>query len=184
MARPGLRLITVFGLGHLRPAPGTWGSLPPIFIAGAMLALDLDPEFDLGPEFESWAWSRWAVYHAVLLGILLVFGFACLVQGDRAEARFNRKDPSEAVADETAGQCLPLMFLPPDAFGTIPLTAFTLLLAFISFRMFDIFKPWPARQVQRVPGGWGILLDDLVAGVYAALLLQVLARVGLANGIR
>ncbi len=178
MAKPGLRLITVFGLGHLRPAPGTWGSLPPVFIAGAMLSLDLDPELD------SWEWSRWAVYHAVLLGILLVFGLACIVQGDRAEARFNRKDPSEAVADETAGQCLPLMFLPLEAFWTIPLTAFTLLLAFVSFRMFDIFKPWPARRVQRVPGGWGILLDDLVAGVYAALLVQALARISLINGVR
>jgi phosphatidylglycerophosphatase A len=183
MAKQGLRLITVFGLGYLRPAPGTWGSLPPIIIAGAMLSLDLDPEMD-SPEMEAWAWGRWEIYHAVLLAILLVFGVACLVQGDRAEARFNRKDPSEAVADEIAGQCLPLMFLPPEAFGTIPLTAFTLLLAFVSFRMFDIFKPWPARQVQRVPGGWGILLDDLVAGVYAALLLQILARVGLAGGIR
>jgi phosphatidylglycerophosphatase A len=183
MAKQGLRLITVFGLGYLRPAPGTWGSLPPILIAGAMLSFDLDPEM-LDPEMEAWAWGRWEIYHAVLLAILLVFGVACLVQGDRAEARFNRKDPSEAVADETAGQCLPLMFLPPDAFGTIPLTAFTLLLAFALFRMFDIFKPWPARQVQRVPGGWGILLDDLVAGVYAALLLQALARIGLASGVR
>lgn len=176
MAKRGLRLITVFGLGHLRPAPGTWGSLPPVIIAGAMLSLDADPEFG------SWTWIRWTVYHAVLLAIFLVFGFACLAQGDRAEARFNRKDPSEAVADETAGQCLPLMFLPAAAFATIPLTVFTLVLAFLAFRAFDILKPWPARRIQRVPGGWGILLDDLVAGFYAALLVQAAARLTLSGG--
>jgi phosphatidylglycerophosphatase A len=99
------------------------------------------------------------------------------VQGDRAEVCFFKKDPSQVVADETAGQCLPLMFLPASAFATVGQAAFTIAWAFICFRLLDIVKPWPARGLQRVPGGWGILIDDLFAGVYALGIMQVLTRV-------
>lgn len=167
--RTSFALVTTFGLGRLRPAPGTWGSLPPVVLAGLLIALGWAPE-------GAGLWPS-VVYHAVLALVLLVFGFACIAAGDAAEARFNRKDPSEVVADETAGMCLPLMFLPATAIASPALAVFTLVYAFVAFRVMDIFKPFPARQLQSVPGGWGILLDDLVAGVYAAVLVQVLARV-------
>jgi phosphatidylglycerophosphatase A len=166
-------LITLFGLGHLRPAPGTWGSLPPIIVGVLMLSLGIRPEGGV------WYLASWAVWHTVLLAVLIAATLACAIQGDRAEARFGSKDPSEAVADETAGQCLPLLFLPAAALNTPLLIAFTLLFTFVSFRVFDIFKPWPARELQRVPGGWGIVLDDLVAGLYAAAVVQVAARLTL-----
>ncbi len=165
--------ITLFGLGHMRPAPGTWGSLPPIIAVVLLLALGIRPEGGV------WYFAPWAVWHAVLLAMLVAATLACAIQGDRAEARFGRKDPCEAVADETAGQCLPLLVLPAAALNTPLLSAFTLLLTFVSFRVFDIFKPWPARGLQRVPGGWGIVLDDLVAGLYAAAVVQVTARLTL-----
>ncbi|MBM4108388.1 MAG: phosphatidylglycerophosphatase A [Phycisphaerae bacterium] len=158
------RAITVWGLGHLRPAPGTWGSLPPIVLGAALWTVGLGPE------------RAPCVFSGVMLALLVVFTLVCAAQGDRAEGAFGRKDPSEAVADETAGQCIPLLLLPGAAFESAGLALFTLAYAFLAFRAFDILKPWPARQVQRVPGGWGIVLDDLVAGVYAALLVQVLAR--------
>lgn len=165
MTSPGFLLVTTFGLGHMRPASGTWGSLPPVLLAGALIGAGL------GPHAAPW------VYHGALVAVFMVFSLACLVMGDRAEARFRRKDPGEVVADETAGQCLALMAIPGAALATPTGAGATLLGAFLAFRVLDIIKPWPARQVQRVPGGWGILLDDLFAGVYALVLVQAATRI-------
>jgi len=77
-------------------------------------------------------------------------------------------DPSIVVIDEIVGIWIALLFLPPS----IPSYAF----AFLAFRLLDILKPPPARQLERVPGGWGIMLDDVVAGIYANLLSQLFVR--------
>jgi len=165
MTRASRLFITVFGLGHLRPASGTWGSLPPVVLAAALIASGF------GPGTHPW------IYNGSLLLVMLFFCGACIVQGNSVEARsIEGKDPSDAVADETAGQCLPLLFLPAQSLASPTLAAFTLLYAFLSFRILDIFKPWPANALQRVPAGWGILLDDLFAGLYAAALVQVFSR--------
>jgi phosphatidylglycerophosphatase A len=160
-----IRLITLFGLGHLRPAPGTWGSLPPIVIALVLFAAGLSPISDhpSGP----------AAYWLVVLAVFALSCAACIVDGDRAEARWG-KDPSNSVADESAGQCLPLLALPLAADADWWRVTVTLFWAFILFRLMDIVKPWPARGLQRIPAGWGILIDDLIAGVYAAVALQAL----------
>lgn len=161
---PALKWVTVFGLGYLRPAPGTWGSMPPVALAAILMAMGLGPA------------GSPLVYNLALLLVLLVFSYACLAVGDLAEATFLRKDPSNVVADETAGQALTLMFLPAAAVASPATAALCLLLAFLLFRIMDILKPWPARQIQAVPGGWGVLLDDLMAGVYALIALQLIAR--------
>ncbi len=132
-------------------------------------------------DFETqfgWAGANWWIYHGVLLTTFLFFGAACIVQGGRAEARFGKKDPSQVVADETCAQCLPLMFLPAEVLLRTDTALFTVLLAFVAFRVLDVVKPWPANGLQRLPGGWGILIDDLVAGVYAWGIVQVVARLG------
>jgi len=165
MQRP-LHFITTFGLGYWRPASGTWGSLPPIMLALALQALRL------GPATHPW------LFTGVFAIVLIAFSAACIAQGDAAEARWG-KDPSNAVADETAGQCIPLLFLPPAAFSTPALSLFTIGFAFFAFRLLDIAKPFPARQLQRLPAGWGILIDDLVAGLYALLVLQVSLRMSI-----
>lgn len=154
------QFLTAFGLGHMKPASGTWGSLPPPLLAIGMMALGF------GPVRSPW------VYNGILFVILIVFSAACILYGDYAEARFGRKDPGQVVADETAAQCIPLMFLPAVALVTWWMAGLTVLLAFLSFRAFDIWKPWPARGIQQTPGGWGILLDDLVAGLYAMVVVQ------------
>ena len=164
--------VTVFGLGHLRPAPGTWGSLPPVIVAGAMVLLGLGPA------------ESPVVYHAVLAAMLVVSSAACVVYGEWAESWYGKKDPGWVVADETAGQCIALVALPvaiPTAFtvaGIWPL-AFALAVAFLSFRLFDIFKPPPANALQRLPGGWGVLVDDLFAGVYAFVATQMMCFLAL-----
>ena len=162
--RKGPRWITVFGLGGMRPAPGTWGSLPPV-VAAAALWLG-----GQGPQQNPW------LFYGVQVGFLVVFSLACLLQGGAAEAYYGRKDPSNAVADETAGQTLSLFFLPAAAWADPLHAAATLAIAFVAFRICDIIKPWPARQLQVIPGGMGILIDDLLAGLYAAAIVQGVTR--------
>ena len=152
-----LLAVTVGGLGDLRPASGTWGSLPPVVLAALLLALDAPPT---------------VLNTAMVLG-LVAFSAACVFFGDEAEARYHAKDPSPVVADETAGQCLALLAFPVAHDHRFAL----LLLAFLAFRMLDIIKPPPARNLQRVRGGWGILLDDLIAGAMTLVLVQIAAAV-------
>lgn len=153
-----LTLATTLGLGHLRPAPGTWGSLPPVALGLVLLTLGL---------------ATTPVYAAAMLVLLLVFCGACIAGADEAEARFARKDPSQVVADETAGMALVLLLLPPALFASPARGVVTLALAFVAFRAMDILKPWPADALQRIPGGWGILLDDLAAALYAAAIVHL-----------
>jgi len=101
----------------------------------------------------------------LLTGITVVAGF--LVAGN-AEKAFGRKDPSCVVIDEAAGMCISLLGLPP--------TLYTTACAFVLFRAFDIIKPFPLRAIQTLRGSAGIMGDDLVAGVYTNIILQVVLR--------
>jgi len=155
-------LLTVFGLGALRPAPGTWGSILPVVAAGASVAV-----VGVGST------GGRALYGVVLGLIALVFGAACVLWGHEAQAHWRRPDPSHVVADEAAGQCVTLLMIP-----SVMLTGFwsslvTLVGAFLLFRGFDILKPWPAGAVERVAGGWGVLLDDLVAGLMGGVVIWI-----------
>ncbi len=176
MPKAGGMLVTTFGLGNLRPAPGTWGSMPPVLLAVVLLILGLGPRMEGGVAV--WSWGAWAAYHAIMLAVLVVFSLACLAYGNHAEAAFGKKDPGSVCADETAGVCIPLMFLPASAMSG-QWAHWTLLLVFFAFRIFDILKLPPAGGLQRHPAGLGILLDDLVAGVQTMVVVQVVARVGM-----
>lgn len=162
----GIGLLTVGGLGRL-PISGTWGSIPTVLLAAVLIGVGLGPA--AGP-------LGWTVYHGVLLAVLVFFTLSCAVAGDAAEAHFDKKDPGAVVADEVAGMVFPLMFLPAAALATPGLATLTLLYAFLAFRVMDIIKPPPARQLQNIPGGWGIVIDDLIAGVYAFLAVQLVLR--------
>lgn len=157
--------ITTFGLGHMRPASGTWGSLPTVVLAGALIFSGFGPA------------QAPLVFNAALFAWCIIFSAGCLVQGAAAEAKFGKKDPSQAVADETAGQAIALLFLPAAIEQSASSACLVLLGAFIAFRIFDILKIWPARGLQKLPGGKGILIDDLVAGVQAMVVVQVIARI-------
>jgi phosphatidylglycerophosphate synthase/phosphatidylglycerophosphatase A len=156
--------ITSFGLGFMRPAPGTWGSLPPIVLAAGLI------DAGLGPADSPW------VFSGALAAVALAFTAICAKWGAGAEARFGKKDPSQVVADETAGQSLALLALPAASCSTYPRAAATLAIAFLAFRIADILKPFPAHRIQKVPGGWGVVLDDLVAALYALIAVQLFTR--------
>jgi phosphatidylglycerophosphatase A len=158
-------MLTTGGLGHRKPASGTWGSMPPVILAGLMIAVGVAP----GTEF---AW----VYYLVLSVILVVYSGACIVFGIDAEAKWS-KDPGQVVADETAGQCITLMMIPSVLLSTPSATVLVLLGCFLLFRAFDILKPWPAGTMQSIAGGWGILLDDIFAGLMGGAVVLIGAAV-------
>lgn len=113
-----------------------------------------------------WAAARFAgataVAEALLVLTLLIVG---ALAASEAERRLGTTDPGPVVIDEVMGQCVTLI--------AAPLTWNTAVLGFLLFRAFDIVKPPPARQLERAHGGWGIMLDDLAAGVYAAVVLRI-----------
>lgn len=156
--------VTVFGSGYLRPAPGTWGSaVACVCYAGVWWLLAY-----LGAP-------RWVLEVLVLWGILKCSILSGLF-GEWAIAKFGRKDPSHFVLDEFAGQWVALLLLPPIAAAGFWAFCWVVGGQFVLFRLMDIIKPPPARQLERLPAGWGILCDDLMAGVYALLIGQYLWR--------
>lgn len=151
-----LWLVTMGGAGLLPKMPGTYGSAVAAAIVGLL--------------FKFYGPSQW-----FLVGGLFLFSLICLIWGGWAQVFLGRKDPGPVVVDEGAGICLTLLFQPH--YGTWVIVA-----AFAAFRLFDITKPPPARQLERLPTGLGILADDLAAAVYANLLCQVVFRMVVHSG--
>ncbi|MCK6600322.1 MAG: phosphatidylglycerophosphatase A [Bacteroidetes bacterium] len=146
MSSVWVRLLgSCFGAGLLPKAPGTWGSLVPVLL------------FLLIPGFSSLP---------VLVSVFILVTAAGIWLGYRSEV-FSEKDPDWFVLDEVSGQLLPLMVLS----STDLLLAGT---SFVLFRFFDISKIWKINRLQSLPGGWGIMLDDLLAGTYTLLLIGAL----------
>jgi len=148
--------IATWGVGYLPLAPGTFGSLVSV---GMFLLL-----------------ARAAVgipLVAAVVAVILAVTFAGIWAGTRIEQLSGRKDPGKVVVDEVAGQLIALF----------PLTLFAqwstgaVILSFILFRFFDIVKPYPANRLQELDGGVGIMFDDLVAGVYAAIIVSIVLRI-------
>jgi phosphatidylglycerophosphatase A len=147
-------LASCFGLGRLPVAPGTWGSLPPVIV------------FALMGHFGASA----VLISIVMTALVLAGSVICIKYAPLVIAETGKTDPSEIVADEFAGQALTFIPISVVAAGQIWVVA---LLGFLLFRFFDIVKPWPIRKLEKLPAGWGILLDDLLAGLYAAIVLLI-----------
>jgi len=103
----------------------------------------------------------------------VLFGGLCVALGRWTVEYYGRKDPGSCVLDEAAGICLTALFVP---IYTGWREVWALLAVFVAFRIFDIVKLPPAKQLERLPYGWGILMDDLAAAVYANLVCQVVLR--------
>ena len=150
-------LATGFYAGRFPVAPGTAGS--------AVMVLILTLLFLVFPEIFSAAW---------LIPMLVVLVFAGVWSADQV-CRANTygvdlKDPKQVVIDEFAGIVVSILWL--------EVNFKVLMLAFFAFRLFDVAKPPPVRNLEKVPGGWGIMLDDLAAGVFANLLVRLLLYLG------
>ena len=149
--------IATCGVGYLPIAPGTWGSL---LAVGLFLLARMGLSKANAPGI-------YAFPAIGLLAILLVT-FIGIWAASRTERVLRMKDPGKVVIDEVAGQWIAL--LPLTLAGTVRLP-WLVIIAFLLFRLFDIVKPYPARKMESLKGGLGIMADDLVAGVYAAVLV-------------
>ncbi len=197
--RPALAIATAFGIGRLKPGPGTWGSLfgALIPVSAAFLWLLSLGHFSGGVLYiatvtaseltGSTPSSLFPVFS--FLGIFLISALG-VWSATRVASYTGAEDPQHIVIDEVSGQQLALVLpLIPIAiphlttrpelsiyglFFALSLLNWKYLLAgFILFRVFDIGKPWPIRRLERLPGGWGIMADDWMAGIYAAILLRL-----------
>ncbi|MBV9569614.1 MAG: phosphatidylglycerophosphatase A [Alphaproteobacteria bacterium] len=143
-------IATLFGVGYVRTAPGTVASAVALLLAWLI----------------AWSGGRFAV---------LAFGIVAFAIGAWASEVYatqsKSNDPCECVIDELAGQWIACAFAPiaPLAYA----------LAFLLFRVFDIWKPWPIRHVERLHGGIGIMADDIVAALMTGAILAVLAHLNL-----
>lgn len=137
-------LSSFFGLGYAPIAPGTFGSLGGVLLYFIMVGIGL------------------SAFSYFFVCIILVF--LSIFIANQAERIIMKKDPSQIVIDEVVG--IPItMFL-------IPLSWTTLTIGFVLNRLLDIWKPFPAKQAQLLPGGWGIVLDDVISSIYANIILK------------
>jgi phosphatidylglycerophosphatase A len=165
---------TFFYIGFLKPGPGTWAALATAIIWWFTLAR-----------------LRWtAVVHTPLVSpttiatavAALLVTLIGIPAGTAVARAWHKKDPSQVVIDEVAGQLVTLIACPifrPDVLGYLDVATWKpALAAFILFRAFDILKPPPVRQLERLPEGTGIMLDDIGAGIYAWIVLHLLLHYG------
>ncbi len=148
--------LSAFGMGFMPFAPGTWGSLwtALIFLLVALV-------------------SGGAMVPVVTAVILFVYGFwATIYFGDEGIRNYG-DDPGMIVSDEVAGQAVALFWLYQWSDWTAGQIALYTAAGFILFRIFDIVKPWPACYFDSLKTKWGVFLDDIVAGVYAGVILQI-----------
>jgi phosphatidylglycerophosphatase A len=145
------RIATVGGLGRLAPAaPGTLASVLTLLLA----------------------WGLVAVHGQLLVLVASIATTAVGFWGAELYARERKaRDPSECVVDEVAGQFVACAF--------VPRTLLTYALAFLFFRLFDIIKPWPISAAERLPGGLGIMADDVIAGLFAGVIALALLQLPL-----
>jgi len=161
--------IATCGVGYLPLAPGTWGSLVGIGVYALVRGAAMKLMFDAGAGRN---FNLLHVYYGVLaveLVAIISLTLAGIWAASRTEQLSARKDPGKVVIDEVAGQFIALMPV-PYLLGTAWWSA---ILAFVLFRFFDIVKPYPARKLESLEAGLGIMADDIVAGVYAATVVAV-----------
>ena len=136
---------TIFGIGHIPIAPGTFGSIFAILIWCIFI-------------------NMLSISYFIIL-FLLILSISFYITGIYLE-KFKKKDPSEVIIDEFLGQSIPLLFV-------FNLNAFEVLVAFVSFRFFDIYKIYPINRAEEIEGSYGVILDDIIAGIYALIVLMI-----------
>ncbi len=156
-------VVTGGGAGMLKPAPGSWGTIPPAAVYGFLLLFQV-------PE----PWRS-----LILAGGFLLSSILLIAYGKWACAYFRRPDPGQVVLDEFAGFFITALAMPvPQAVlggGFWPIFGFVSAL-YVLFRATDTLKIPPGRQLEQLPWGWGIWLDDVAAGIQANIVAQIVIR--------
>jgi phosphatidylglycerophosphatase A len=159
-----LTIATALGLGYMPKAPGTWGSL-----MGVLLGW-------LAMVWSSHVTISWGNFAIAELALAVIVSFIGVPAAGRVARQLHTHDPQIVVVDEVAGQLIAYLGLATPS--TFAVSWKYLLLGFILFRAFDIWKPFPARQAESLPGGLGIMADDWIAGAYAAVVLLLMRHFG------
>ena len=193
-------IATAAGLGYFPKAPGTLGSLAGVAVSLLpwwifVLAIAATGDLRIGGWAAGTEFDPFLICQCVLLIVIAAIG---TLASNQVSVYWREKDPQRVVIDEVSGQHLALLLgcgvpvplkvaqhvwtsLTPLGLVAIaaPINWKYLLLGFILFRLFDIWKPFPARQAESLPGGWGIMADDWIAGLYAAIGLWIARAAGL-----
>lgn len=162
--------VATCGVGFIPFGPGTWGSV--VGVGLYVLARSIDEKV-----FTYAAMHGWGVppLEAIRTAIVLVMLFGITIAGiwaaTRAESILARKDPGVVVIDEVVGQLIAFLFVPPGV------GVWAIITGFIAFRAFDIWKPYPIRRLEALESGLGIMADDVLAGIYAAMLMSLLTPI-------
>jgi phosphatidylglycerophosphatase A len=142
-----MNIATLFGVGRISKAPGTWGSLATLPLCYFLLKL--------GPF--------------IYMGATLAIAILAIAAAEHFERQSQQHDSKEIVIDETAGMLVTMTWL--------PLTWQSFVVGFMVFRFFDILKPFPISYFdKKVPGGFGVVADDLVAGILGNVVLQLMLQ--------
>ena len=136
---------TLFGIGFISIAPGTFGSLFTILIWYIFI-------------------DFFSIFYFIVL-FLLVLSVSFYLT-DIYLHNYKKKDPSEVIIDEFLGQSIPLLFI-------VNFNIYEVLIAFVTFRFFDIYKIYPINKLEDLKGSYGVILDDIVAGIYSLIILML-----------
>ena len=139
-------ITTLFGAGYIKYAPGTIGSIITVLI---------------------WLLTYTAFGQIYFLGLFVILTLSSYYFIKEYLRVFNKKDPQEIIIDEFIGISIPLLFVSSSQ------SYFEILLVFVSFRIFDIFKIYPVNKAEMLDGPIGIILDDVIAGIYTLIILLV-----------
>ena len=152
----GLALLTMFGIGHIKYAPGTVASFVTCLIYYPLILIKIN-----------------FIYLLIIFLILLIYSIIII---DKLSHHFKEKDPKEIVIDEFIGQSIPLIFMSEYIISSKnPLLFF---LAFFLFRFFDILKPFPINIIdKKMKNGLGVVLDDIIAGIYTSITILIFGYV-------
>jgi len=164
--------IATFGVGYLPIAPGTWGSA----VAIGIFLLVRWAELSAARCLISCGWRKEAAEAwrgDLSLVVLLLFTLLGIWAAGRAVKLFGDKDPSRVVVDEVMGQLIVFLFVP------LEISLWLIAAGFFLFRLFDIWKPYPIDHLQSLPGGIGVCADDILAGIYAGICLNLIYAVSL-----
>lgn len=180
--------LTTFGVGYIPGAPGTYGSAVGVVIYVLVTTLERSLATTyfskIHPNFSIWSDDSMVHVNAVIwsINVVMLAGF-CLIgiwASNRSIPFLGNEDPSEAVVDEVMGQLITFAIVPymiiSWPFGTVT----AIVAGFLLFRLFDIWKPYPVRTLEVLPGGLGVCADDIVAGFYAGICLAVGCAISIA----
>ncbi|HEU4596228.1 MAG TPA: phosphatidylglycerophosphatase A [Pyrinomonadaceae bacterium] len=167
-------VVATCGVGFFPVAPGTWGSAVGVGVFAGLawvFNLALGRAASEGARVSEFAVQ--SAFATLLLLVIIVVSLGGTWAATRCERLLRRKDPGVVVVDEVAGQLITFLFVPWSLVGRV----WPVVVGFLLFRVFDIWKPYPINRLEALEAGLGVMADDVLAGAYAATVLSLLISI-------